>query len=124
MKNEELKVYMNNPNLKAAGVPMKFEAWQVEELIKCSQDPVYFASNYVQIVSGDKGLHKFEPYGYQPELLRLVGEKQRIIALQGRQTGKCLSPMVGVTLKNKRTGETLSVPIKQFYDSIKDSDQL
>lgn len=118
MKDEELKVYMNNPNLKAAGVPMKFEAWQVEELIKCSQDPVYFASNYVQIVSGDKGLHKFEPYGYQPELLRLVGEKQRIIALQGRQTGKCTTLGTKMTVRNRKTGEVETLPIGEFFSMV------
>lgn len=92
----EIKVYMNNPNLKAAGVPMNFEDWQVSEMIKCSKDPVYFAMNYVKIVSGDAGLHTFKPYGYQPELLRLVVEKNRIIALQPRQTGKTTTMSISI----------------------------
>ena len=38
--------YNNNPNLKAAGVQINFTPEQIQEYIKCSQDPVYFIENY------------------------------------------------------------------------------
>lgn len=89
MKTEEgMKYYLNNPYLKAAGVQMQFEPWQIEELIKCSKSVVYFAENYCHIVSGDKGRHKIEMYPYQPKLLEMFEKERRVIALLPRQMGK------------------------------------
>ena len=38
--------YLGNPNLKAAGVDVEFTKEQVQEYIKCSQDPAYFIQKY------------------------------------------------------------------------------
>ena len=37
--------YMGNANLKAAGVTINFSEKQIEEYVRCSQDPVYFIKN-------------------------------------------------------------------------------
>jgi hypothetical protein len=34
--------YNGNPNLKQIGTAISYSAEQVKEIIKCSQDPVYF----------------------------------------------------------------------------------
>ena len=44
------QVYLGNPNLKKANVAVEFSQDQVLEFIKCKQDPVYFAKNYIKIV--------------------------------------------------------------------------
>ena len=44
-------VYLGNPNLKKANVKVEFTQENIEEFIKCKDDPVYFAKNYIQIVS-------------------------------------------------------------------------
>ena len=49
-------VYLGNPNLKKANTPIEFTADQISEFMKCKEDPVYFATNYVKIVSLDEGL--------------------------------------------------------------------
>ena len=36
-------VYLGNPNLKKANTPQEFTKEQIEEFIKCKEDPVYFA---------------------------------------------------------------------------------
>ena len=46
-------VYLGNPNLKKANVKVEFTQENIEEFIKCKDDPVYFAKNYIQIVSLD-----------------------------------------------------------------------
>ncbi len=51
--------YLGNPNLKKANVPTNFTPDQVQEYIKCSEDPVYFIRTYIQIVSLDRGLIPF-----------------------------------------------------------------
>ena len=54
--------YLGNPNLKPGGVGIEFTKEQVQEYLKCSQDPIYFIKNYVKIVSLDEGLVPFELY--------------------------------------------------------------
>ena len=49
-------VYLGNPNLKKANTPIEFTQEQVLEFMKCKDDPVYFANNYIKIVSLDEGL--------------------------------------------------------------------
>jgi hypothetical protein len=41
--------YLGNPNLKRTNVPVNFTQEQVEEYLKCSQDPVYFMKNYIKV---------------------------------------------------------------------------
>ena len=53
-------IYLGNPNLKKANTPIEFTQEQIAEFIKCKQDPVYFARNYVKIVSLDEGLVPFK----------------------------------------------------------------
>ena len=45
------KHYKGNPNLKAENVQIEFTTDQVQEYLRCKQDPVYFAVNYIKIVS-------------------------------------------------------------------------
>ena len=48
-------IYLGNPNLKKANTTQEFNAKQIKEFIKCKQDPIYFARNYIKIVSLDEG---------------------------------------------------------------------
>jgi hypothetical protein len=47
------EIYLGNPNLKRANVNINFTQDQIKEYLKCKQDPVYFAKNYIKIVSLD-----------------------------------------------------------------------
>jgi len=81
-------VYLGNPNLKKAGTPIQFTKKQIDEWIKCKQDPIYFAMNYIKIISLDEGLVPFSMYGFQKEILRDFHENRFNIAKLPRQTGK------------------------------------
>jgi hypothetical protein len=81
-------VYLGNPNLKKANTPIQFTAEQIEEFIKCKEDPVYFAKNYVKIVSLDEGLVQFNPYGFQEKLITNFHKHRFNICKMPRQTGK------------------------------------
>lgn len=80
--------YLGNPNLKPVGVQQRFTPHQVEEYIKCSNDPRYFVKNYVKIVAVDKGLVPFEMYDYQEELIDTLHNNRFVIGKLPRQTGK------------------------------------
>ena len=81
-------VYLGNPNLKKANTPIEFTPDQVQEFIKCKGDPVYFARNYIKIVSLDEGLVPFSMYDFQEEMVRCFHENRFNIAKLPRQTGK------------------------------------
>ena len=81
-------VYLGNPNLKKAGTEIQFTKKQVEEWIRCKEDPLYFALNYIQIISLDEGLVPFSMYDFQKEIMRDFHENRFNIAKLPRQTGK------------------------------------
>jgi len=81
-------VYLGNPNLKKANTPHEFTEEQVIEFIKCKNDPVYFAKNYIKIVSLDEGLTQFHPYDFQEKLINNFHEHRFNICKMPRQTGK------------------------------------
>jgi hypothetical protein len=81
-------VYLGNPNLKKANTPIQFTEDQILEFVKCKDDPVYFANNYIKIVSLDEGLTQFHPYHFQERLIRRFHENRFNICKMPRQTGK------------------------------------
>lgn len=97
------EIYLGNPNLKKANVSVEFTAEQIEEFIKCSQDPIYFAKNYVKIVSLDDGLIPFEMWDFQEKLIKNFHSNRFNIAKLPRQTGKsttCVSYLMHYALFN------------------------
>ena len=81
-------VYLGNPNLKKANTPIEFTQDQVLEFMKCKDDPVYFANNYIKIVSLDEGLTQFHPYHFQEKLINNFHNHRFNICKMPRQTGK------------------------------------
>ena len=82
------EVYLGNPNLKKANTPIEFTQEQIIEFLKCKDDPVYFANNYIKIVSLDEGLTQFHPYHFQEKLIHNFHENRFNICKMPRQTGK------------------------------------
>jgi len=82
------EVYLGNPNLKKAGTQIEFTKKQIDELIKCKNDPIYFATNYIKIISLDEGLVPFEMYDFQKKILEDFHNNRFNIAKLPRQTGK------------------------------------
>jgi len=81
-------IYLGNPNLKKANVSQEFTQEQVEEFIKCSQDPIHFAREHIKIVSLDEGLVPFDMYNFQEDLIDRFHNNRFNIAKLPRQTGK------------------------------------
>ena len=81
-------IYLGNPLLKKANVKIDFTEEQIQEYVKCAEDPVYFTKNYVQIVSLDEGLVPFKMWDFQEELIEKFHANRFNIAKLPRQTGK------------------------------------
>ena len=88
MPRSETSHYLGNPLLKAAGVEQQFAQEEIKEYIKCSQDPIYFIKNYIQIVSLDKGLVPFDLWDFQEKVIQTVHNNRFVICKFPRQTGK------------------------------------
>ena len=102
--------YLGNSNLKAAGVNINFSEKQIEEYVKCSQDPLYFIKHYVKIVSLDKGLVPFDPYEFQEEMIEAVHTNRFVICKMPRQSGKSTT-MVSFLLHYILFNQNMSVAI-------------
>ena len=81
-------IYLGNPNLKKANTQIEFTPENIEEFIRCKDDPVYFAKNYVQIVTLDHGLQPFKMYPFQEKLISNFHKERFNICKMPRQTGK------------------------------------
>ena len=96
-------VYLGNPLLKKANTPIEFTQEQIEEYIKCKDDPVYFAQNYVKIVTLDHGLQPFKTYDFQEKLINNFHNNRFNICKMPRQTGKsttCVSYLLHYAIFN------------------------
>ena len=82
------EVYLGNPNLKKANTQIEFTQENIIEFLKCKDDPVYFANNYIKIVSLDEGLVPFKQYPFQKKLIQNFHENRFNICKMPRQTGK------------------------------------
>ena len=83
--------YLSNPNLKRANTQISYTSEHVSELVRCSNDPVYFARNYIKIVSLDEGLIPFNLYDFQVKLINNFHNNRFNICKMPRQTGKALA---------------------------------
>lgn len=80
--------YLGNPLIKSANTPVEFTPDQVEEYIKCSNDPVYFMEKYIKIVQVDRGLIPFDMYDFQRNIVRTIHDNRFTICKLPRQSGK------------------------------------
>jgi hypothetical protein len=96
-------IYLGNPNLKRANTQIQFTEEQIIEFLKCKEDPVYFARNYIKIVSLDHGLVPFEMYPFQEKLIENFHKNRFNICKMPRQTGKsttCVSYLLHYAVFN------------------------
>ena len=83
--------YLGNPNVKRDGVEHQFTQKELEEYIKCMNDPAYFARAYLKVINLDKGLVAFDLYPYQEKMFNHFNDNRFSIVLACRQSGKSIS---------------------------------
>ena len=80
--------YLGNSNLKKVGVELQYTEEQVSEIIKCTEDPVYFIKKYVKIVNVDQGLVSFDMWPFQEDMVQTFHDNRFSICKMPRQVGK------------------------------------
>jgi len=83
--------YLRNKNLKAVNVDVEYTREQMQEYIKCVQDPEYFIENYVKIINVDHGLVPFRMYQYQKKMVHTFKDNRFVICKLPRQAGKSVT---------------------------------
>ena len=80
--------YLGNERLKRVGIELSYTEEQVAEILKCTEDPVYFIKTYVKIVNVDHGLVPFDMWNFQEDMVRDFHSNRFCIAKMPRQVGK------------------------------------
>ena len=91
MAQPEQVSYHGNPNLKPLAYQHDFTKEEIQEYVKCKEDPKYFIENYVKIVTLDKGLQPFKLFDCQKGKVDLIMKERKVILMEGRQQGKTVT---------------------------------
>ena len=83
--------YLGNNLIKRFGIETQYTEEELQEYMKCSQNPVHFIEQYTQIISLDEGMVPFELRGYQENLINFYNENRFNIVLASRQSGKSIT---------------------------------
>jgi hypothetical protein len=83
--------YNGNSRLKQLGYSIDYESWQLEEILRCQDDPIYFIETYCKIVSLDHGLVPFKLYDCQKNKVQTILNNRKVILMEGRQQGKTIT---------------------------------
>ena len=80
--------YLGNEKLKRVGVEISFSEDEAKEILKCSEDPIYFIKKYVKIVNVDLGIVDFDMWPFQEEMVDGFHKNRFSICKMPRQVGK------------------------------------
>jgi len=105
--------YNNNPNLPREDWKHAFTQQEIDEFIKCANDPVYFACTYMKIVNVDRGLMPFEMWDFQQDMLKSFHENRFSICKLPRQVGKCFE--LNTVIKIRENGIVSDITVGELY---------
>ena len=83
--------YLGNPLIKRAGIEHQYDEKELQEYLKCTENPTYFIENYTQIIALDEGLVPFHLRGYQEDLINHYNKNRFSVVLASRQSGKSIT---------------------------------
>ena len=87
---QDIEHFQGNPLVKKVGAQIQFTKEQVEEFVKCAQDPFYFIEKYMKIVTIDSGVQVIKLYDFQREMINKFVSEKFILAKCARQSGKTI----------------------------------
>ena len=67
---------------------LEYTPEQIEEYVKCAQNPVYFVKTYVKIVHVDYGIVSFDLWPFQESFITTAIRERFVVAKMPRQVGK------------------------------------
>ena len=83
--------HRGNPSLKRSNVKIEWSKEQVQEFIKCSNDPIYFIEKYMKIITSDEGLVTIKLWDYQRDMVNSMHDNRYTIIATSRRAGKSVA---------------------------------
>ena len=115
----------NDPVWKKANIVFEYTPEELEEIRKCKNDPVYFASNYAQVMTED-GIQQIKLRDYQEEIVQSFKDNRFNCLMASRQIGKTVMSGVFIawylvfhTDKNVLAVANVASTTKEVLDKIK-----
>ena len=102
--------------IKRPGSTTNWTTDQVKEILKCGQDPLYFAENYFYIVHPVKGKQKIHLHDFQKRMITTFKNNRKIVVLSARQIGKCLFYDQLLKIYSTETNEIMEMTILDFLE--------
>lgn len=78
-----------------------FTSQDLEDLFRCSVDPIFFIENFVKVQHPTKGAVPFHLYDFQKRLIDAYYNQRFVAAMLARQMGKSLAPQSKVNANGK-----------------------
>ncbi len=88
---------------------------QLAELLRCTEDPIYFIESFIKVQHPVKGSVPLKLYDYQIDMVKAFHENRFVIGLTARQMGKCLINTTTIKLKSPK-GDEIELTIGEFYE--------
>ena len=124
--------YNGNRKLKKAGIKTEMTSFEVQEFIRCKNDPVYFCKNYCKIVDLDNGIVNFDMWDFQEDMMKTYTENRFVINLLPRQMGKSITTVafclhtaifqsqqsIGVLANKAPTARKILQQAKRMYENL------
>ena len=118
--------FQANPRLKKVGIQISLDQNQLDEYLKCAEDPIYFIETYVKFMTLDEGLTNIKLYPFQKKMIEAYHNNRMIIMKTGRQFGKALAldtpiptPTGWKTMGDLKTGDYVfgqnGAPVRIIY---------
>ena len=118
-------MYAGDASLRGLREEVPITKAQIEEVIRCKEDIIYFANNHFYIISQDEGLIKIPLRDYQKQILKCYVEppngKKSILVMQGRQSGKCVLSSSIIKVRDKSMGEIIETTIPDLISGGNDT---
>lgn len=80
--------FRGNANIKRKDIQIPWSKEMLQEWHKCSEDPIYFAEEYIKVVHVDRGLVPLILYPYQKRMIKNMHEGRFSVFNTARQCGK------------------------------------
>ncbi len=80
--------YRGNQTLKKVGLSHQWTPEELDEFVKCSADPIYFAENYMKVIAPDVGTILLKLFDYQKEMILSMRDNRFTIIATSRRAGK------------------------------------
>jgi hypothetical protein len=80
--------YLGNRLLKGTNTAVQYTHQQVQEYMKCAEDPEYFIEKYIKIVHVDRGLINLKMHEFQMRIVKEIHQERFVVCKIPRQMGK------------------------------------